>query len=501
MARQEFMASATKLANLGLATGGGLSLLVFVNFFYRYSWTGERQFSNSLFMILYYGVPFSLAVFLFASLRFKPSQKVDLLVLLIASSLSIYGLELGLEWWFITDNVATKPLMTVFEDSKHKDREATALKKKWGVEIDTRSAGEMIAALDRAGADAVPIITPSNHLFLEQPDGSIRSAINVDGQEVMPLAGVSGRVTLLCNENGQWIHYRSDLHGFNNSDEIWRSDRLQVAVIGDSFAHGYCVPEEKNTAAIVRHRYPATLNLGIAGDGPLLMLATLKEYLPALKPRVVLWFFYEGNDLTDLQGEMRSPLLASYLSDRFTQGAMLARQHDIDRAILNEIPRLRALDEKNRERREGNRSANRLSGFMRLTVLRQRAGLVGGAEEIDQWAPDLLGPGMSVFQTILRQATQQVNGWGGHLVFVYLPEWGRYTRYSSAGKITRNDVLAVVRSLGISLVDLEPVFRAHGDPLSLFPFRRPGHYTEAGYRLVAEEVLKALGQERFAASE
>jgi hypothetical protein len=33
---------------------------------------------------------------------------------------------------------------------------------------------------------------------------------------------------------------------------------------------------------------------------------------------------------------------------------------------------------------------------------------------------------------------------------------------------------------------------AQGDPLSLFPFRRPGHYNAAGHRIVAEVVLEAL---------
>ena len=38
-------------------------------------------------------------------------------------------------------------------------------------------------------------------------------------------------------------------------------------------------------------------------------LATLKEYGPTLKPKLVLWFYYEGNDLRDLDGwEKNSPL-------------------------------------------------------------------------------------------------------------------------------------------------------------------------------------------------
>ena len=51
----------------------------------------------------------------------------------------------------------------------------------------------------------------------------------------------------------------------------------------------------------------------MAGQGPLNTLATLKDYVPALKPKFVLWFFYEGNDVSDLLYERQSPLLIRYL--------------------------------------------------------------------------------------------------------------------------------------------------------------------------------------------
>ena len=80
----------------------------------------------------------------------------------------------------------------------------------------------------------------------------------------------------------------------------------------------------------------------------------------------------------------------------------------------------------------------------------------------------------------------------GSAVFVYLPEWTRYTRYTSRGKTKRDDVLELVRRLEIPIIDIDPVFRAHGDPLSLFPFRASGHYTADGHRLVADEVRRHL---------
>ena len=65
------------------------------------------------------------------------------------------------------------------------------------------------------------------------------------------------------------------------------------------------------------------------------------------------------------------------------------------------------------------------------------------------------------------------------------------TRRLAAAK--RGDVIATAQGLGIPVIDtVDSAFLAHGDPLSLFPFRRPGHYNAAGHRVVAEAVLEAL---------
>ena len=115
--------------------------------------------------------------------------------------------------------------------------------------------------------------------------GPLRRRVAIDGRELVPLGSVSDVVTLLCNESGEWISYRSDSRGFNNPDEVWGSRRVDVAAIGDSFTQGYCVPRGTSFMDLIRQHDPATLNLGMAGNGPLMMLATLKEHLPASPPQ------------------------------------------------------------------------------------------------------------------------------------------------------------------------------------------------------------------------
>jgi hypothetical protein len=222
------------------------------------------------------------------------------------------------------------------------------------------------------------------------------------------------------------------------------------------------------------------------------MLAKMKEYVPALHPKIVLWFYYEGNDLTDLQRERKNALLTRYLEDGFTQKD-LARQSEIDRAIKGQLSRLKATEEENRRRRASTSILYYLREFVKLPVLRGKLGLVAGADRDQILAgKDLETANMDVFRDIMVQAKTQADALDTKLYFVYLPEWARYTKYKTWGAEKRDEVLNLVNRLGIPIIDINPVFQAHGDPLSLFPFRAQGHYTETGHQLVAEEVLRNI---------
>jgi hypothetical protein len=494
------LAGAGRIAGIALASAGGVAALVFLRFLYH-GLSGQRRFDTWLELVVYFLVPAAAAVALLASLRLEPMPRLRLLLSVVTLTMSLYGAEFVLVlsgaarlkvFAVIDGQPQLEPVMAALAASRNKQRDAADLTKRFGLAVDTRTATEVLDDLRREHADAIPIVTPSNHLFITQPDGTIKSAIQIDGREVMPLAAVSGAETLLCNENGPWVRYRSDRHGFNNPDDAWQSPVLDIAALGDSFTHGYCVSRDRNFVDLIRQRDAATLNLGMAGDGPLLMLATLEEYLPRLKPKTVLWFYYEGNDLTDLQTERLSPLLERYLSGVFTQPD-LGRQSDIDRAIEAEMPRLMARQREDVKNKSWRTLVYSVVAFVKLTSLRDKLAPLGGSDpQTVERAADFAGRNHEVFRDILRQAQARVGTWGGQLHFVYLPEWSRYNSYRSWGKDQRDDVLALVRGLGMPIIDIDPVFQAHGDPLSLFPFRGVGHYTEAGHRLVAEEVIRHL---------
>jgi hypothetical protein len=488
--RPQLAALGGKIASVGLGIGGALALLVLLRVLYV-ALTGQRQFTSALAIAVYYGLPALLAIVLFASaLKLNGLQKLRLLISCIIVLGSLYAAELFLT--FVKQDERPEPAMLSVAKARNKEAYAAELTRKFGNAIDIRGPSEVIDDLKRDGTDVIPIVTPSNHLFIRQSDGTVRSAISIDGREVMPLSSVSRIRTLVCNEDGRWIDFKTDEHGFNNDDQVWQLDRLDVAALGDSFAHGYCVPRDRNFVDLIRRQRPATLNLGMAGDGPLLMLATLDEYLPRLRPRNVLWFYFEGNDLTDLQEERKSTLLNRYLTGPFTQPD-LTRRADIDRALRDELPRLEAAEREAAANRTRNTVRGLVTSVAKLSSIRQRLGIIGETD-VNQIAigEDLRTTNMDVFRASLIQAKARTAGWGGRLYFVYLPEWARYTSYESWGKGRRDEVLQLVRDLGIPIIDLDPPIRATGDPLSLFPFRAQSHYSEAGHRMVADEVLRAL---------
>src|SRR5262249_49880630 len=196
-----------KVANIVLAGGAFLCILVSFYFIYYYGWVAQRHFTAPFGIVLYVVFPAVLASLLFAFLRRSPGFKVNSALVSVSLIASFYGGELFLRLIDFPLSGQRKPVMSNVIASKEKKKEAAKLTNKFGVEIDTRGGFEVIADMRKRGIDAVPIITPSNHLFVEQPDGSIKSAINIHGRQVVPFGGISNKVTVLCNENGYYVTY------------------------------------------------------------------------------------------------------------------------------------------------------------------------------------------------------------------------------------------------------------------------------------------------------
>jgi hypothetical protein len=332
------------------------------------------------------------------------------------------------------------------------------------------------------------------------------TGFQLDGADVFPLAGISQVPTALCNDWNELIVYDSDEHGFNNPTGIWDRDQIDIVSVGDSFTHGVCVAPNRNATALIGGVYKNTINLGWIGTGPYTHAAIIKEYVGSLKPRIVLWFFFEGNDLEDLVATPQlHPLLTRYLDDSGFRQNLLSKQPEIDQNLIRFIdesikdapdPDIEPLRKELIEEAGRERSMKRhLSDVFRLRNLVTRINNVTGF--VGDSFIEAANNDVSKFKLLLRDSRDYVQTWDGDLYIVYLPTWDRYK--SNPGSLNKtfvtdvhDRVMSMALELDIPVVDITEAFDAHPDPFSLWLGRMNVHYNEDGYRLVADTVLNAI---------
>lgn len=342
---------------------------------------------------------------------------------------------------------------------------------------DHRSKLEVIGELRAAGVDAWPTVHPQ--VFL----GS--GGVIIHGEKVIPLGGISRVRTVYCIESDSWAIFDGDEHGFNNPLGLHKPGEVDVALIGDSFTQGACVQPGEDVASRLRAAPASTrvVSLGNGGDGPLTELATLIEYAAPLRPRVVLWQFYEDNDLLDLENERVQPALTRYLDGGFT-AHLVDHQDEIDRA-------LRAFVEQEREAtsdNEGHHVVGKVVSAIKLSTLRER---LGG---ISYPAPSPL------FARTLHRANEIVGGWGGKLYLVYLPDWSRYQKRAPKPDLAFRGygrVLEIAGEQGLPVIDFQESLAAAEDPLRHFPRRQRGHFSPEGYARLADVIRARLRADKL----
>ena len=107
------------------------------------------------------------------------------------------------------------------------------------------------------------------------------------------------------NENGFYPIFETDEYGFNNGKNLYLKDQVDVLITGDSFAEGTAVNQSETVQSKLNDLGFKTISLGKVSNGPLIQLATLKEYATVLKPKTVFWFYFR-NDLSDLENAILS---------------------------------------------------------------------------------------------------------------------------------------------------------------------------------------------------
>jgi hypothetical protein len=101
------------------------------------------------------------------------------------------------------------------------------------------------------------------------------------------------------------MHFTTDKHGFRNAVD---RDVADVVLLGDSYIEGAYVSDDETCAAVLENKSGLrVMNLGLAGYGTLQELEVLIQRAVSMRPRLVAWFFFEGNDLyndVDFEGSL-----------------------------------------------------------------------------------------------------------------------------------------------------------------------------------------------------
>lgn len=345
-----------------------------------------------------------------------------------------------------------------------------------GEDFDTRTHLQFIRDNSLVGRMLSPRVPPkefNKSNGLKAPNGRL-----------FPLGGVSNSATVYCNNYGEFLLFDSDKWGLRNPALAHQNNPLDALIVGDSFSMGHCV--DNDIASLLRLRGMNTVSVAYSGNGPLLELATLREYGSQLSPKVVLWLYYEGNDLWDLGSEMKSSLLMSYLKPGFSQ-RLSDRQPQVDLLLERYIERKRV-----KKLKSTNWSAVARLLATRFLLKKSAIKLFGLDKRRMHSGIDLV-----LFEKILIRAQIDISSWGGQMYFVYLPEWTRFAETGESKNLLRyrSDVLSLVSKLKIPTVDITEVLASAEDPKAYFPYGFRGHYTDEGYAILADQIYKKLNDD------
>jgi lysophospholipase L1-like esterase len=334
-----------------------------------------------------------------------------------------------------------------------------------------------VRRLRAAGENVYPRI-PGNSIVDLNPD------FGADGDSRHAITPAPGNVTVvLCNESGPLRTYSGDRFGFDNPDPVWEGEAPEVAVIGDSYTVGVCVGEGESIPDRLRSSH-RVLDLGMSGAGPLQELAILREYAKPLAPRFVVWIYYEGNDLWDLQREAEREWLRAYLDEAHSQRLAESRTA-VDPRYRAWIDSLVAVESIAAGATRTPPDASLLADALHLRSLRRLA-------RFGVLSPTRESP-LGLLPDVLLRARDDVAAWGGRLIVAYMPAYERYAAVVGEALPGRRELLSFAETNAIRVIDLHGAFSASGDPKALWTSPQ-GHLGPDGYAVAARAIAAALGE-------
>jgi hypothetical protein len=306
--------------------------------------------------------------------------------------------------------------------------------------------------------------------------------------------------TIMCREGARpFVEYDADELGFNNPRGIWGKP-VDLVFIGDSMTYGACVDNRDHFMAQIREKYPATLNLGAGGIGPLIELAVVREFVPHVRPKYVFYMYDENNDLyfvegagtPDLANEYHNAILRNYLTDDQFSQRLFERRADANDIVKQYLDGVIALS-------LAARAPHKLMlRFLGLPLT--RAGLPpitwrwSSLLASEAAAAETENDDFELFKQIFSKTVRISADAGAKFVFVNIP--AQETVCHGIDHPLKKPLLDFVAQSGVDVIDLEQDYREAVKTIGRENiFAVPpcgGHFSERGYKIIGDRLLQYL---------
>jgi hypothetical protein len=281
--------------------------------------------------------------------------------------------------------------------------------------------------------------------------------------------------------------WRGDRYGFRNAQEF---KHAPIVLVGDSFVEGYKVTQDATVSARLSGLLEEDVcNLGQCDFGPCQEVLAVRRFARPLHPRVVAWFFFEGNDLEDIDEYEEATNDWYRYSCRFDSYS--------NRSFCN-IVRWRLAEWLKRYRRPDLEQVRKHSGTLKPAAGGPTTIYFGlPSVKLGRHEQDLL----TKTQWMLGEAKSLCEQVGAKFVVVSVPLKQRVYRDlcdlpadAAPGIAELNDLpdrLAdCCRTLEIPFLDLAPALKKAAGQGTLTYFVDDEHWSPEGHAVVAEELAR-----------
>jgi hypothetical protein len=354
-----------------------------------------------------------------------------------------------------------------------------AVARRLDVSFDTRTKSQVVTALQSQGVDALPGILRAWPVL-----SGVRQQLP---ENFFPLSHASHAHIIECNEGGEYISYDSDELGFNNPPGLLTSKQIDVAVLGSAFALGQCVAPTKSFVGLLRGKFPNTANFAMAGSGATSSLATFREYIEPLQPRLVIWVI--NAFMGDGPEEAADPMLQQYLQPGFSQN-LRSRQEFVDRIWRESAVTVQFEVDRKKKVKSDRANSNRLDGIPYLYNLRHKLGI----DQLPIVVPRTPDAGSTL--AAIDRINQTVQQWKGKLIVVIEPLYAEVALGEVKGPVRHDRLAAAVAAMDVAVVDGVDLFSTVADPRDYYGLRIGNHLNERGHALMADFVAERINDQR-----